>query len=61
MDIRILIVDDKLLVNKLEGTINREEYRHHKSLYRVQYPSGHCSRDTNAEVTVKRKAVLERV
>ena len=25
MDIRILIVDDKLLVHKLEGTINREE------------------------------------
>jgi len=55
VDIRILIVDDKLLVNKLEGT----RIRHHKSLYRVQYPSGHCSRDTNAEVTVKRKAVLE--
>ena len=52
MDIRMVIMDDKLLVNKLEG-------RHNAGFYHVQYPSGHCHRDTNAEDTVKRKTVLE--
>ena len=33
--------------------------RHHAGFYHVQYPSGHCHRDTNAEDTVKRKTVLE--
>ena len=33
--------------------------RHNAGFYHVQYPSGHCHRDTNAEDTVKRKTVLE--
>lgn len=35
------------------------ETRHYDGLYRVQYPSERCSRDTNAEDTVKGKTVLE--
>ena len=27
--------------------------RHNAGFYHVQYPSGHCHRDTNAEDTVK--------
>ena len=29
--------------------------RHNAGFYHVQYPSGHCHRDTNAEDTVKRE------
>ena len=58
MDIRMVIMDDKLLVNKLEDNELRK-IRHHAGFYHVQYPSGHCHRDTNAEDTVKRKTVLE--
>ena len=54
MDIRMVIMDDKLLVNN-----ELRKIRHNAGFYHVQYPSGHCHRDTNAEDTVKRKTVLE--